>query len=225
LNLQKLAQKQERLSFIGQTASELAHEIKNPLAIIKSSADVLQKRIDPEKKDLALNFIASETMRLSRTIDRVLNFASNKPLQKVFFNLHDILKLTTEPLKVKWPEIEFDLLDDNTIELNGDKDAFQQILWNLIKNSAEAMNGKGKISICFVSSLLMFQDNGPGVPSELRKSLFEPFVTAKASGTGLGLAVVAALCEKHGWKIALDSKHINGAAFMIKLPEESWRKS
>ncbi|MBL8028050.1 MAG: HAMP domain-containing histidine kinase [Fibrobacteres bacterium] len=226
LKLLKRSEQQKRLSYIGQTASELAHEMKNPLAIIKSSADVLQKRIDPEKKDTVLNFIGSETMRLSRTIDRVLNLAADKPLSKMKFDLYETLTTLTDPMRNKWPEIEFVISESCRIELEADKDAFYQISLNIINNSIDAMNGRGRISVDFSQNnegVLTFVDNGPGVPAKYRKSLFEPFVTAKGSGTGLGLAIVSSLCVKHGWKIVLNPLE-SGASFSIRMTEESWRK-
>jgi signal transduction histidine kinase len=227
LKLLKLAQKQERLSFIGQTASELAHEMKNPLAIIKSSADILKKRFDPDGKDKVINFIGSETMRLSRTLDRVLNFAGNKSVIKQQFNLMEIITSVAEPVKTKWPEIAFEIDNSCNLELNADKDALYQIVWNLLNNSIDAMCAKGTISINFSpenKGTLFFADNGTGIPFEIQKTLFEPFVSGKSGGTGLGLSIVSSLCEKHGWKIGFKSS-TGGTIFSIRMTEESWQKS
>jgi len=217
--------RQEKLSFLGRAASELAHELKNPLAIIKSSSDVLKKQLDPEGKNSAIAFLSSEAMRMSRLIDGILGFARDRELVKEWLPLRILLA----EARAEW-EPQGALVSDppQDFRILTNLDAFRRILGNLIRNAAECGKENPRIEAgCEqrgAALRLFVRDDGPGIPANLRKTIFEPFVSGKKLGTGLGLAITASLCEKHGWKISA-LKPPSGAEFEIIIPEKLWEKS
>ncbi|MFH0921672.1 MAG: HAMP domain-containing sensor histidine kinase [Fibrobacterota bacterium] len=220
---------QERLSFLGQTASELAHEIKNPLAILKASADVLRKKHDPAHQDMAFGFLATETMRLSRLIDNMLLFARERPLSLRPTQLLPVLDEIRNAALAEWEGVAMSVACPfPTLMLMADPDSLRQLFWNLLKNSVEAMQGKGAFNIRVLEKgkglVLCLTDNGPGIPEKMLTEIFNPFHSTKPQGTGLGLAVVSAICEKHGWVIRARPSD-KGACFEIQVPEASWQAS
>jgi signal transduction histidine kinase len=114
------------------------------------------------------------------------------------------------------------------IRLLADIDSLKQVIWNLLKNSVEAVQGTGRVGasaeIRGKDLALLFQDSGPGVSENMKMKMFDPFVSDKKEGTGLGLAVVFAVCEKHGWRISAPPSR-SGTKIQITIPEKLWQKS
>lgn len=225
LRTQEELKKREKLSFLGRAASELAHELKNPLAIIKSSADVLQKKHDPERMNPAFAFLSSEAMRMSRLIDGMLGFVRDRRLEMEWLSLADLFG----DLKQEWKSGTIIIPEaPGGLKVLANRDAFRQIMGNLIRNAVECGKEDPRIEVVAQEKGGFFRiavkDDGPGIPEKFRKNIFEPFVTGKKEGTGLGLAIAAGLCEKHSWKICA-LKVEEGAEFEILVPEKLWQKS
>ncbi len=203
----QLSRRNEQLAILGQTSAELAHELKNPLAIIKASVDVLRKQLDPERKNQAFNFLSDEVMRLSRLISNILGLSRERALDIRPFAPAAALDGAVKAMREIHPDIDIQVTIEKEMLLQGDLDAVRQISENLLRNASQAMGGKGKCHVhCRTEkekACLWIGDEGPGIPPELRKSLFDPFVSGNKAGTGLGLAIVRNLIERMGWHIEL----------------------
>ena len=226
-NLVSRLRRNDRLAFLGTTSAELAHDLKNPLGIIKTSVDVLRKKFDAAQEEPAFTFVSEEVMRLSRLIDGILSFSRDRELRHEPINPGQAIERVVRSLQI--PEniqITTELPPD--IEITGDPDAFHRIGDNLIRNSVQAMKDNGAISIlfrqCGNDAHIIFTDNGPGIPVGLKNKLFEPFVSGTKTGSGLGLAIVKTLCERSGWAIEATTRE-GKTCFDIAIPGKLWRKS
>lgn len=233
----------QSLRSIGGLGRMLAHEIKNPLAGIRGAAQLLKTGVRPEDVPLA-ELIVEETDRIRRLVDRVEALGWDTPSSLLPVNIHAVLD-RVRALAVNGVADGLDMKDAYDPSLPptmGDEDQLVQIFLNLVKNAAEAAHARGDgrgqivISTAFRHGLrvrdddgnlakaapleVRIQDNGPGVPVRLREQLFEPFVTTKANGTGLGLALVAKLVAAHGGLVDFESEP-GRTVFRVLLPVQS----
>lgn len=219
-------------------ASMLAHEIKNPLSGIRGAAQLLEQSVTSEELPLA-RLIRDETDRIVDLIDRVEIFGDDRPLEREPINIHVVLdrvKLLAKSGIAR--NITFvEEYDPSLPPVYGNRDQLVQVFLNLVKNAAEALERTQKpeiristafrpgirISVQGVSQRIslpleiVIEDNGPGVPPELLPILFDPFVTTKAYGSGLGLALVAKIVGDHGGVIDSESRP-GRTRFRILLP-------
>lgn len=229
------ARRSERLAALGQLSAGLAHEIRNPLGVIKGSSEMLNQKLataDPLSAELA-GYISSEVNRLSALVSRFLDFA--RPLHAEP-HPHEITSLVDKALKSvadQWkggpvrvtkdyaPGLPLALLDENLSE---------QVFVNLIQNAYEAMGEKGgdlNISIANAQSQgrkglqIRIEDSGPGVSSEIREQIFNPFFTTKKTGVGLGLSIVSKIMDEHQGSIRLEAAPGRGTAFVLYFPASS----
>ncbi len=202
-----VSRRNEHLAFLGRTSAELAHELKNPLAIIKASVDVLRNKLDPNRKEAAFGYLSEETMRLSRLIGNILGFSKDRPLESRPFPPRLGLDSARAALTTQFPGVTWTLSVPEGLSLPGDRDAFRQMAENLARNACHAMGGQGSIEVTWEErgrgGALRFIDSGPGLPKAVRAKLFEPFVSGSKTGTGLGLAIVKSLCDRSGWTLVL----------------------
>ena len=204
-----VSRRNEHLAFLGRTSAELAHELKNPLAIMKASVDVLRNKLDPNRQEAAFGYLSEEVMRLSRMIGNILGFSKDRPLEAKPFAALAALQEASGLQRQDFPGVEWILEIPEDLTLLGDRDAFRQLAENLGRNASNAMGGKGTIHVTWAArergGAMRFEDSGPGLPKSVRGRLFEPFVSGSKTGTGLGLSIVKSLCERAGWTIALAS--------------------
>ncbi len=211
----------------------LAHEIKNPLAGIRGAAQLLSAGASPEDAALA-QLIVDETDRIRRLIDRVEAFSDDRSTSRQAVNIHRIL----DRVRVLMAAGVGDRLtfresyDPSLPHAWGDEDQLIQVFLNLVKNAAEAANsrgdGRGEVTIStgyrhnapHTPLEVRVQDNGPGIPPQLRERLFHPFVTTKATGAGLGLTLVAKLVADHQGLIDFDSEP-GRTVFRVLLPRRA----
>jgi two-component system, NtrC family, sensor histidine kinase HydH len=233
------ARRSERLAALGQMSAGLAHEIRNPLGVIKGSAEMLQQRLnraDPLANELADN-ISSETNRLSALVTRFLDFA--RPLhldlipQDVTAVLDHALHSVSVAQKNEAVRVQRDY-QPNLPLVPLDESLCEQAFVNLIQNAYDAMGGAGGILRVTVSTAnssrhtgvqVRVEDSGPGVPAELREQIFNPFVTTKKTGVGLGLSIVSRIIDGHHGSIRVESarngaKGQHGASFVIFFPAD-----
>ncbi|HYM05810.1 MAG TPA: ATP-binding protein [Terriglobales bacterium] len=228
------ARRSERLAALGQLSAGLAHEIRNPLGVIKGSAETLSRKLEnsnPLASELA-GYISSEVNRASALVTRFLDFA--RPL-RTETRLQPVTELIDQALKAvgdQWKggpvvverEYRTDLplvpLDENLCE---------QAFLNLVQNAYEAMGSAGGTFRVEASGArsngrkgvqVRLQDTGPGVPAEMREQIFNPFVTTKKTGVGLGLSIVSKIVDEHHGTIRLENSDGQGACFVIFFPAE-----
>jgi two-component system nitrogen regulation sensor histidine kinase GlnL len=227
-------------------AGVLAHEIKNPLSGIRGAAQLLEPGLSDEDRALT-QLICSETDRIRMLVDRMEVFGDERPLAKEAVNIHDVLNHVRRIAEhgfghgIRYVED----YDPSLPPVLGNRDKLVQVFLNLLKNAAEAIGSNpepGRIilqtafrpgvrlslpgSDMRVSLPLMIQieDNGSGIPEHLKPHLFDPFVTTKTTGSGLGLALVAKIIADHGGIIECDSEP-RRTIFRVLLPMQRSRSS
>jgi two-component system sensor histidine kinase HydH len=241
------ARRSERLAALGQLSAGLAHEIRNPLGVIKGSAEMLTQKLakaDPLATELA-GYISTETNRLSALVTRFLDFArplhadlAPRDIASVLDRaLNDVAQLWKgAPVKVE-KEYEADLP-----EVPMDEGLCEQAFLNIIQNGYDAMGAAGGAMRVTAKRAwrnlrqgsvdgveIRISDSGPGIAPELREQIFNPFVTTKKSGVGLGLSIVSKIIDGHHGSIRVESSDIPpaiagqgpGASFVIFLPAAS----
>jgi two-component system, NtrC family, sensor histidine kinase PilS len=234
--MEKRLRDADRMAAIGQLSAGIAHEIRNPLAAISGSVEVLKESLQPdnEQDKTLLDLILKESSRLNRILTEFLSFAriSGVPGQQTDMVpvIDEVIKLSrSHPDFKEGVIIEF-APPSQPVIARGDGDIFKQLLWNLLINSAQALGeAPGKITIdCGlyiepggkVWSRLSIKDNGPGIPPNIRDRVFTPFFSTKTDGTGLGLAIVCRIVESLEGKIVFDTGEW-GTVFNIYFPPDA----
>ncbi len=211
----------------------LAHEIKNPLGGIRGAAQLLDRELaEPSQKELT-DILIKEADRLTRLVDRVMG--SREQLKPQYLNIHEVLEHVLHLISVKSsePVIVDRFYDPALPEINIDKEQIIQAVLNIVGNGIEAQKGRAKIKLGFVTQFERFVtlnqemhrqvlkikiwDNGPGVPKEIRNSLFDPLVTGRPEGTGLGLSITQEIIQRHKGVVQLEDHH-GKTCFSIYLP-------
>jgi signal transduction histidine kinase len=227
-------QRTEQLRICGEMAAGLAHEIRNPLAGMKVSIEVLlsELTIDERDRDI-LRKIIEQIRNIELLMKNLLNYARPVAAQPVSFNVNKVLDKTMYFVE-KHPSFNsgnprkriVKELDDNLPEIVGDPQQLQQVFLNLLLNAADAISDGGKITVKTCADkegktvTIELHDTGKGIPSELREKIFLPFFTTKGKGkgSGLGLAVSKRIVEEHGGSIQFANVSAGGVAFTIMLP-------
>ena len=211
---------QERLAQLGQMAASVAHEIRNPLSIMKGTADILRKKYQ-DLSDEMLTYIPEEINRLNRLVEDFLLFASQRKPDIQTVNLKETIHEFTHQFQDSRIHIQ---LDDKLPEILADRHALRQVLLNLVHNALDAIDEKGQVDVRIINSpdksgrlTLEIQDNGAGISKEDIKKVFEPFYSTKASGSGLGLAISKQLLEQMGGTILIESARATGTLVRITL--------
>ncbi len=233
--MEQALQRAEHIKCAGELATGLAHEIKNPLAGIKLSIEVLshsvEKDLTAEDKDILAKVI-DEIKRIESLIKGLLNFA--RPPQPQFINtdVNAVLDSVASLVLQNQPRTpgatpSIDLirdLDSHLPEIMADPMQLRQVFMNLILNAVDAMKDGGNLGIktrfdaATLSVRVEFSDTGRGIDAAVMEKLFQPFFTTKSKGTGLGLAISKRLVEDHGGKISIEQNSAGGTTFIITLP-------
>lgn len=218
----------EKMASLGEMAAGLAHEIKNPLASLSGSIQVLREenRYDPEHDNL-MRIVLRETDRLTSLVSDFLLFAKPPAGKRESIRLdeaiNEILELFQKNSAIQEHlTIERNLIPDIFVEV--DPVHLRQILWNLLLNGAEAIEREGRITVQMVNQKnrwiqIILTDNGAGISAENVDAIFDPFYTTKHSGTGLGLSIVYRILEYYGSRLDVESTEGQGTSvhFMLRM--------
>jgi nitrogen-specific signal transduction histidine kinase len=230
------ARRAERLAALGQLSAGLAHEIRNPLGVIKGSADMLSRKVaqsEPLVGELA-GYISSEVNRLNALVVRFLDFARPSKLELRPEQISEIVDRAVTAATASIPDSGVKIerqYAPNLPPVPVDAQLCEQVFINVITNAMQAMQGQDaalektlRLSILPEISngepgiAVIVEDTGPGVPPELREQIFNPFFTSKKEGVGLGLSIVAKIVDDHRGTIRLEDKTPRGARFHVFFP-------
>jgi len=219
----------DRLAAVGELSACIAHEIRNPLAAISGSVEVLRKELTLEAENRQLmDLIVKESDRLTKMLTKFLQYAR---IERTAFNKVELCHVISETMEILYhheamsPNIKINLIsDDSIVYVIGDEDLIKQILINLATNACEAFEHKaGEITFEVVNDSdngivrLRVKDNGPGISPEVLKKIYVPFFSTRKSGTGLGLSIVHRIAETLGVDISVSSKVGQGTAFVLNF--------
>lgn len=224
-SLEEQLKRSDRLAAVGRLASGMAHEIRNPLASISGSVQLLLENTDVNQEDRRLmSIVVKEADRLNLLLGEFLGFARPTPVIADRVNLaallDELIELLLSSGQFQGLEIEKDYPPSVIMRL--DRQKIRQVLWDLMLNAAEAATAQGRIRIRLDAeqAVISIEDSGPGVSEDARARIFEPFYTTKDRGTGLGLANVYANIEAHRGRVYVTPGGLGGARFVIELPAE-----
>lgn len=229
VRLQESNRRNERLAAMGQMAATVAHEIRNPLSIIKSTAEVLRETLQPKNRAKELfEFIPAEVDRLNRLVSDFLAFARDKELQLERADLIETIGTAVEHLRQEYNGRPIELVftpEQQQLQIRHSPDAIHQAILNLVMNAIQAMDGKGRVEVRVQTEQgwgrrwveVQVVDTGPGVTGDAAK-IFEPFYTTKTSGSGLGLSITKQIIEKHGGRIEAENQSGGGLLVKCVLP-------
>ena len=217
----------EKLTALGEAAALIAHEIRNPLGIIKTSTDLVRRRAALKAdEERMLDYIADEVRRIDDLVRSFLDFARFSPPQCRTMDLRDLLLRLVEGMKPEAERLRITLASEENgspFLVSGDADQIHQAVLNLLLNAFDAMPDGGIVTLGLQRSegtiVLTVCDTGPGLPPELVGRAFDPFVTGKARGSGLGLAKVASVMEGHNGQARYRARAPHGACFELVFPE------
>jgi signal transduction histidine kinase len=236
--------RRERSSMLGEIALGFAHEIRNPLVVIKTSAEVVHSGLkdnshkDSSKDAKLLGFVIEEVGRIDRLISEFLSFAKPAPIVLQYFNLYPLLKEIVEISKAEFSKrnINCTLVDETDAKSGqgdrvlGESNQIRQVVLNLLLNAMDAMPDGGDINIRLYTEknasgstpkvCLDVRDTGVGIAEDILPTIYMPFISTKGNGLGLGLAKVHAIIDEHGGSIACVSKPGEGTLFTICLNAE-----
>jgi two-component system sensor histidine kinase PilS (NtrC family) len=228
--MEKSVRQAERLAVLGGLAAGVAHEIRNPLASISGSIELLHQMPQADEDSRALmSIVLREIDRLNGLLTDLLDYANPRPIKLAPLDLVELVRDTVRVFEndPNLAGVDVVLVGDDRLRpvpMTGDAAKLRQVLWNLLRNAAEA-GGTVEVEVVprEVDVEIRVRDDGPGISAEHRSRIFEPFFTTKARGSGLGLATVHSLVTDHRGTITFES-HDSGTCFTVRLPYTAGRR-
>jgi len=235
--LEQARQSAARASYVGLLASGLAHEIRNPLNAMNMNVQMLEEELqglpgieDEEFGDL-LDSTKSEIKRLERLVNNFLAYARPAKPRFEAMDMNVVVREVLRFLELDFRQSKVELktdLEPLLPDVEIDETQFKQALMNLLVNARQVLTSGGNVSIATRAGsrgdvVLEIEDDGPGIPEEIRERIFEVFYSSRGGGTGLGLPIARQIIEKHGGTIELDSEEGRGTRYTIHLPRHHAR--
>jgi two-component system, NtrC family, sensor histidine kinase PilS len=224
--LEAHARRTERMATVGQLAAGVAHEIRNPMASISGSIELLTQSPQTSEEDRQLmTIVQREVQRLNVLIGDLLDYANPRAKQTVDFDLGTLVDETVQVARgdKNFTDVELTASIDQPLPIHADPAKLRQVVWNLIRNAADAASSGGKhVKVearkTADGALVTVEDDGPGIPESLVGRIFDPFVTTKQKGTGLGLATCHAIIAEHNGSIDVDTEVGKGTKMIVRIP-------
>lgn len=214
----------EKHAVLGKLSAGISHNLKNPLAVITSSAFALRRKLekgDIEKGLKLIDRIEKNSKRAEEIINKLLDYVKPSFYSKQEINLREVVENSIDFIKSSIKGKDIDIrkeLEDITIK--GDKNFIEQAIVNILLNSVEAIEKKGRIDVSLKRKndyiLLKIKDDGYGIPEDIKEHIFEPYFTTKANGTGLGLPIAKKIISEHSGEIEVKTEEGKGTEFIIK---------
>jgi two-component system sensor histidine kinase HydH len=213
---------QQRLAEMGEMAAVLAHEIRNPLGVIKGYAQLLREGAGPQGQE-TLGRVVAESGRLERLVNGLLDYARPPAPRLAEVDAAPVVERACELVAEEAQARQVRLLQDlEPGAARVDPDQLQQVALNLIRNAVQASSPGDTVTVRLklraAELRLSVTDGGPGLPPELGEDIFKPFVTTRADGTGLGLAISRQIAEAHGGSLRALPGRDGGATFLLTVP-------
>jgi two-component system, NtrC family, sensor histidine kinase HydH len=217
----------EHLAALGKLLAGVAHEVRNPLAAIRSTVQLWERLPAESRTPQSLEAVIQAVDRLNQTVSQLLHFSRADHAERHPIQVNDLLRETLELIGAQLTEQQVTCqceFGQNVPPVQGSASALRQVFVNLLQNALQAMPGGGRLAVRsdFDERLrevtVLVSDTGPGVPVEDRARLFEPFFTTRSNGTGLGLALCREITVQHGGRIEYLATERSGATFRVVLP-------
>lgn len=221
--LQEQIELKERLTALGEMSAGIAHELRNPMAVIAGYLNLLAKKQDSEGRDI-IRYISAEIEGMNRIIGDLLAFARPASLNRAQVNIRELLETCIDAIKqMLKPDLKIAMkVDGEDAVISLDEGLIRQAIGNIINNAVESMPEGGTLAIAAESAkdyVITISDTGEGIAAEHLKKIFLPFFTTKEKGIGMGLALAHKIITSHGGRIEVESAEGKGTTFRIILPK------
>jgi two-component system sensor histidine kinase HydH len=212
--------KSEKLAIIGELASRMAHDLRNPLSTIKNTIEIMESKpkLKIEEKLQYYGRLRRAMNRMSHQVDDVLDFVRTSELKLQPYSVLDIINNVKDSITV--PNDVKITIEQENVRINCDYRKIEAVFTNLLLNAIQAVENKGEVRIRIIDNLsdvlVAVEDSGPGIPPENLGKIFDPLFTTKQLGTGLGLSICKSIVEQHGGSITVKN---NPTTFLVRLPK------
>ncbi len=212
--------KSEKLAIIGELASRMAHDLRNPLSTIKNTIELMESKpkLKIEEKLQYYGKLRRAMNRMSHQVDDVLDFVRTSELKLQPYSVLDIINIVKDSITV--PSDVTVKIEQENIRINCDYRKIEAVFTNLLLNAIQAVETKGEVNIRIIDNvndvLIAFEDSGKGIEPQNLSKIFDPLFTTKQLGTGLGLSICKSIVEQHGGNISVKN---NPTTFLIRLPK------
>jgi signal transduction histidine kinase len=227
IRIEEQLRRAERLSALGELSAILAHEIRNPLASIRGTAEILMEdQTSAASRGEFLGILVKESDRLNRVVEDFLKMARPEPIAKKPCDINEELRnmITLLSAQARQSRVVLELKPSALPLFSGDGEKLRQAFMNIILNAIQASPAGAAVTVRTSEDReaglieIRFSDSGPGISAQASREIFEPFFTTKGTGTGLGLPITKKIIEGHGGTIDLVSEPGQGATFRVRLP-------